>query len=206
MPTHAEFKTFGVVGFGRGRADAVLHPWFDLALTPFYTEWKGRLVVGWPPERSWWRRAHRNDIPILAILEDSSLNAAMPEWDSLSFTWDELRALPTPWKAALRQSRGIHYIFDSSDAKAYVGAAYGRENLLGRSLNYVEPDMGKPATSPTQSSQFPIHDSSACFRDMGDAIRLEASWKERLHTRSPHGFNDLTGNVHVRETRAWRQH
>ena len=24
----------------------------------------------------------------------------------------------------------------------------------------------------------------------GDVIRLEATWKERLHTRSPHGLND----------------
>ena len=47
----------------------------------FLREWKGKLIVGWPPpERSWWRRAHRNEISVLAILDESALDAAMPEW------------------------------------------------------------------------------------------------------------------------------
>ena len=41
--------------------------WFNLTITEsFYPEWKGKLIVGWPPpERSWWRRAHRNVMPML---------------------------------------------------------------------------------------------------------------------------------------------
>ena len=51
--------------------------WFDLSQTDFYAGWKGHLIIGWPPpERSWWRHAHRNDFPILALLEDSALDAA----------------------------------------------------------------------------------------------------------------------------------
>ena len=35
--------------------------WFDLELTDYYAEWKGRLVVEWPGrELSWWRWADRN--------------------------------------------------------------------------------------------------------------------------------------------------
>src|SRR5260370_27501358 len=84
---------------------------FDLALTEFYREWKGKLIVGWPPpERSWWRRAHRNEMPVLAILQDSALDAAMPGWDEISITWEQLSILPTQWKSALSQWRGIYYI------------------------------------------------------------------------------------------------
>jgi hypothetical protein len=47
--------------------------WFDLNLADFYADWKGKLVVGWPPpERSWYRRAHTNVFPVISILEDSS--------------------------------------------------------------------------------------------------------------------------------------
>jgi hypothetical protein len=48
--------------------------WFDLELTELHFSWKGKLVVSRPPpERSWWGRAHRNDMPILSILEESVL-------------------------------------------------------------------------------------------------------------------------------------
>ena len=78
--------------------------WFDLALMDFYDSWKGKLIVRWPPpELSWWRRANRNEIPILAILEDGALDAAMPKWDEVCLTWKELSVLPTRWKSILSQ-------------------------------------------------------------------------------------------------------
>ena len=65
VPAYIEMKKFGMRGFteGSGRSSCL---WFDLAMTEFYASWKGKLIVNWPPpERSWWRRAHRNDFPIL---------------------------------------------------------------------------------------------------------------------------------------------
>jgi hypothetical protein len=117
--------------------------WFDLALREFYASFKGKLVIQWPGlERSWWRWADRNTMPVLAILEDSALDAAMPEWDEMTLTWEELGALPTRWRSALSQWRGIYYIFDSSDGKGYVGSAYGSDNLLGRWRNYAASGHG----------------------------------------------------------------
>ena len=117
--------------------------WFDLVPAPFYPEWKGKLIVGWPPpERSWWRRAHRNDMPVLAILQDSALDGAIRPWNEIDLTWVELAVLPTRLKSALSQWRGIYYIFDTSDGKGYVGSAYGSENLLGRWLNYAASGHG----------------------------------------------------------------
>jgi hypothetical protein len=76
--------------------------WFDLELvTDFCASWKGSLIVRWPPpELSWWRWADRNEMSMLAILEESAL-AVMPEWHEMSLTWDELRNLPSGWKSDL---------------------------------------------------------------------------------------------------------
>jgi hypothetical protein len=70
VPAYIEMKAFGMTGFtGESRVSVL---WFELALMDFYAPWKGKLVIGRPPpERSWWRRAHRNEIPVHAILEDS---------------------------------------------------------------------------------------------------------------------------------------
>ena len=66
----------------------------------------------------------------------------MPEWDEIAFPWEELGVLPTRWKSALSQWRGIYYIFDGSDGKGYVGSAYGRSNLLGRWQAYAASGHG----------------------------------------------------------------
>jgi hypothetical protein len=117
----------------------------------------------------------------------------MPEWDAINLTWEELRALPTRWKSALSQWRGIYYIFDSSDGKGYVGAAYGADNMLGRWLSYAKRGHGGNRLlrqRDPQNLRFTILQRVSPDMEPGDVIRLEASWKERLHTRAPLGLND----------------
>src|SRR6185436_3557711 len=48
VPAYIELKKFGLKGFtgGDGRSSVL---WFDLKLTDFYTSWKGKLIVDWPP-------------------------------------------------------------------------------------------------------------------------------------------------------------
>src|SRR6056297_2334867 len=72
---------------------------FDLTgPTDFCSAWKGKLIVEWPPpERSWWRRAHRNTMPVHAILEDSALVDGMPAWRELVLSWTDLAVMPTRW-------------------------------------------------------------------------------------------------------------
>lgn len=193
VPAYQEMKKFGMRGFTADEErSSVL--WFDLDLTDFYAHWKGKLVVGWPsPERSWWRRAHRNDFPVLAILEDSALSARMPRWDEISLSWEELSVLPVRWRYALEQWRGIYYIFDVSDGKGYVGSAYGTENLLGRWLNYAATGHGGNRLLQKRKARnfrFTILQLTSPDLDRDDVIRLEGTWKERLHTRAPLGLND----------------
>jgi hypothetical protein len=168
--------------------------WFDLTLTDFYAFWKGKLIVRWPGlERSWWRRAHRNEIPVLAVLEDSALDTAMPEWGNLILTWEELQVLPVRWKTAISQWRGIYYIFDTSDGKGYVGSAYGANNLLGRWQNYAASGHGGNRLLRQRDPRnflFSILQRVSPDMDVNEVIQLESSWKMRLHTRRPLGLND----------------
>lgn len=193
VPSNQELKTFGMRAFHEeAPRETVL--WFDLTQTDFYAEWKGKLIVAWPPpERSWWRRAHRNEMKVLAVLEESVLDAAMPDWEDITLTWDELRVLPTRWRGKLSEWRAIYFIFDVSDAKGYVGSAYGGENLLGRWLNYAARGHGGNVLlrqRDPNNFRFSILQRVSPDMDATEVIRLEASWKERLHTRQPFGLND----------------
>jgi hypothetical protein len=193
VPAYVELKAFGMRGFADESSFASVL-WFDLALTDFYAHWKGKLIVGWPPpERSWWRRAHRNEIPVVAVLEDSALDSDIPRWDEIEVTWEELGVLPTGWKSALSQWRGIYYIFDTSDGKGYVGSAYGETNLLGRWIHYAARGHGGNILlrrRDPRNFRFTILERVSPDLQPSDIIRLESSWKQRLHTRAPHGLND----------------
>lgn len=194
VPAYIEMKAFNMKGWDVKEAGRSSHLWFDLALTDFYAHWKGKLIVGWPPpERSWWRRAHRNAIPVLAVLEDSALDAAMKEWDEIEFTWEELKILPTRWRSKLNEWRGIYFIFDNLDGKAYVGSAYSESNILGRWLNYAATGHGGNRLLRQRDPitfRFTILQRVSPDMPAADVIQLESSWKRRLHTYAPHGLND----------------
>lgn len=101
MPEYRELANFGMIGFRPTDLQKNILK-FELSLLDAYSHWKGKLVVGWPPpERSWWRRAHKNYFPILAIHEDSLLDQHMPVWDEIDLTWEELAVLPSRWRLTL---------------------------------------------------------------------------------------------------------
>ncbi len=107
--------------------------------------------------------------------------------------WDELRVMPTRWRSALSQWRGIYYIFDSSDGKGYIGSAYGQQNLLGRWECYGVSGHGGNVLlreRDPKNFQFTILQRVSPDMDADGVIRLETTWKERLHTRAPYGLND----------------
>jgi hypothetical protein len=202
IPGNVVLKNFGMKGFTEEspRSSCLL---FNLVLkTDFYGQWKGKLIVEWPGlERSYWRWADRNEIPVLAILDESALNAAMPKWNELDLTWEQLRMIPASWRSKLEEWRGIYYIFDTSDRKGYVGAAYGDANLKQRWLGCAARGNGGYAAHGhggnrllrkrnPEHFRFTILELVARNMDRDDVIRLEANWKDRLHTRRPLGLND----------------
>ncbi len=193
VPAYQELGAYGIRGFTADDGRAIIR-WFDLLPMDACADWKGKLVIGWPPpERSWWRRSHKNEMPILVVHEENLLDAAMPDWDELDVTWDELSILPTRWRQALSQWRGIYLIFDEADGKSYVGSAYGTGNLLARWQNYAATGHGgnrllRPRDP--KSFRFTILQRVSPDMDADEVIRLESSWKDRLHTRAPFGLND----------------
>jgi hypothetical protein len=193
MPVYKQMKEhFGMEGWSQtdGQQRQLL---FDLQPSELYAAWRGKLVVNWPPpERSWWRRAHRNEIPVAAILEDSALTAAMPDWNQLELTWQELSVLPTRWRDKMSQWRGIYLIFDQTDGKGYVGSAYGKQNILGRWENYAARGDGGNVLLRTRNCErfvFTILERVSPDMPEKDVISLEGSWKTRLHSRQPFGLN-----------------
>ncbi len=193
VPAYVEMKRYAMVGRTQKTDDVGRTQWFDLQRTDFYPSWQGKLIVSWPPpERSWWRRAHRNEIPVDAILEDSALIPTIPKWDEVVFTWQQLGNLSTAWQSALLQWRGIYFIFDVSDRKGYVGAAYGESNLLGRWLNYAASGDGGNSLLRKRNPEnfrFSILETVSLNMDASKIVKLETSWKKRLHTGPPHGLN-----------------
>jgi hypothetical protein len=191
IPEHQELKTLGLTGWGKSRSSIL---WFDLVLQDFYAQWKGKLTIIWPPpERSWWRRAHRNDMQVHSILEESAFDTTMPNWDEIALSWEELAVLPTRWRSAISQWRGIYYIFDTSDGKGYVGSAYGEDNLFGRWCNYAASGHGGNKLLKKRDPKnfvFTILQRVSPDMDAQDVIHVENSWKQRLHTHAPYGLND----------------
>ncbi|NIN01548.1 MAG: GIY-YIG nuclease family protein [candidate division Zixibacteria bacterium] len=194
IPANKELKAFGMEWWKTREASRSHVLWFNLTLTDFYSHWKGRLIVDWPGrELAWWRRAHRKDIPIFAVLEDNALAGTMPEWNVIDLAWEELRLLPTLWKLKLSEWRGIYYIFDASDGKGYVGSAYGKSNILGRWESYATAGHGENRLlrkRDPRNFRFTILQRVSPDMDPNEVIRLEGSWKQRLHTRAPQGLND----------------
>ncbi len=193
VPAYVEMKTLGMRGYtGEDGRESIL--WFELTLADFYADWKGKLVVGWPsPERSWWRWAHKNEFPVVAVHEDSALVEEMPEWDRIVLSWEELHVLPSRWRSALSYWRGIYFIRDMSDGKSYVGSAYGDSNLLGRWLGYASSGHGGNRLlreRDPQNFRFSILQRVSPDMNAADVIRIEATWKERLQTRGSYGLND----------------
>ena len=161
--------------------------WFDLALTDFHVEWKGKLVVRWPsPEIVWSRWAAKNSIEVQAILGESLFAQSIPDWRELVLSWDDLQTIPSSWRDALRQWRGIYFIVDSSTGKGYVGSAYGADNIFGRWTNYAKTGHGgnrwlkecKP-----HNLRFSILERMSPDTPNDEVVSRESSWKVRLHTR-----------------------
>ena len=130
---------------------------------------------------------------MLAIREDSAFAGELPPWDQLDYSWAELQILPTRMKAALEQWRGIYLIWDERDGRSYVGSAYGSTNLLGRWLNYAASGHGgnkRLQGRDPSTFRFTILQRVSPDLDQDEVVRLEATWKLRLHTRLAFGLNE----------------
>lgn len=180
-PLHQELRLLGM-----DDSDFEKVMLFDMEEIDYLKNLCGRLVIKWPPPMvSWVRLAQNNKMNIQAILETSEFDQEMPSWDQLSLKWNELSFLPKSWQASLREWRGIYLIFDEDSCRSYVGSAYGVNNILGRWKSYAQTGHGgnRELRGRNPSNfRFTILQRVSPDLPADDVIRLEASWKKRLHT------------------------
>ena len=161
--------------------------WFDLVVTDFHADWKGKLIIRWPPpELAWSRWAAKNSFLIEAIHRESLFAEGIPDWRELVLSWDDLQTIPSRWQDALRQWRGIYFILDSSSGKGYVGSAYGADNIFGRWTNYAKTGHGGNRwlrDCDPRNLRFSILERLSPDTPDDEVISRESSWKVRLHTR-----------------------
>ena len=184
IPENQELQSLGMTGMEQDRAETL---WFDLEDIDLFSDAFGRLVVGWPGlERSWWRWADRNTFPVVALNETSRFEQQMPNWSEILLNWPQLTHLPRSWRDRLSQWRGVYLITDLRRKAAYVGSAYGVDNILGRWLEYGRTGHGGNKLlrqSDPGDLRFSILELTSPSLDAEAVIRLEASWKDRLFTR-----------------------
>jgi hypothetical protein len=183
-PEYIEMKKFGMRGFKGGRNNIL---WFDLTRTGFYNHWAGKLIVDWPGgERTWRRWAQDNILTVQAVLEESAFTPPLNDWRELTLSWADLKVLPSSWRGALAEWRGIYLILDEIDGRGYVGSACGRENMLGRWLNYAASGHGQNAALRNrnpESFRFSILERLSPDKAADEVMAIENSWKLRLQTR-----------------------
>ncbi|MEL7832042.1 GIY-YIG nuclease family protein [Citromicrobium bathyomarinum] len=192
-PSHVELVRYGMSGASGGASRETISE-FDLVETSYLAAWKHRLVIDWPGlERSWYRWADRNTFSVKAIAQADQLAGELPSWDQIALTFDQLAIMPTSWKSALRQWRGIYLITDMSDRMAYVGSAGGSENLLQRWTDYSKSGHGGNKLLKRRDPKnfvFSILQRTSPDLDRAELLRLENSWKVRLLSRAPYGLNE----------------
>lgn len=184
FPGNSELKKLGATGRSPDMPDCLA---FELEPTGHYANWVGRLTITWPkPYQQWWRWGGRGRFPVATIEAESRFVRGMPDWKELVLSWHELQSLPSSWCTSLAQWRGVYLIYDASRKAGYVGSAYGADNILGRWRNYAQTGHGgnrELRNSEPADLRFSILQRTSPDLEPSDVISLEASWKERLHTR-----------------------
>lgn len=146
----------------------------------------GRLVLGQPGRRNYCRLAETLTAPIVAILETTISEPAMPDWQRLILKTAQFRVMPTSWITTLKQWRGVYLIVDESDGSRYVGSASGVDNLYGRWDEHTKKIYGITVGLRNRSSEnfrFSILERVAPDLGSDEVSRLEQTWMLRLHTR-----------------------
>lgn len=184
FPGNAELETLGMTGRSRDMGNCLA---FKLEPLDHWREWIGHLTIIWPkPYQNWWRWAGRGSFPVDTIEPESRFVRTMPHWNDIVLTHAEIKSLPSSWKAVLGQWRGIYLIYDTLRRAAYVGSASGGDNIHGRWQHYARSSHGgnqELKNSRPEDLRFSILQRTSPDLEPTEIVRLENSWKERLHTR-----------------------
>jgi len=164
---------------------------FDLRPIPDLSEWKGRLIIDWPPpDLGWFKWASKNTFPVHAITQESELVGRIPRWEEVKLRFAELELCPESLRAELRRWRGIYFIYDTEQGKGYVGSAYGDQNIWQRWSMHAKRggDARKLKQCDPRNLVFTILEITNHKMPADEIFKIESNWKHRLHTIA-HGLN-----------------
>lgn len=161
-----------------------------------------------------WEARHRrlrkaegviDKIEIFELLpsEYDQLNT-FPGYDRVNLSWKELEKVlqRDNWRTALENQKGIYLITDTATNKRYVGAAYGKNMMLGRWSEYANTRHGdnvelvklvkeKGKKYIEDNFRYTILEIHKNLTPDEKIMERESFWKDILLTRDPkYGYND----------------
>lgn len=158
----------------------------DLLPDPRFAEYRGRLVLGWAAQRSWYQWLEPDRFPIRAYVRPQDFDPPLPDWRAIDWPFKRLRLIPKGWWTALAQWRAVYLITDTTDGRGYVGSASGAQNLAGRWQTYRDTgDGGNGALRGLDPARFrfSILEIMRITDTRDDLVRCEERWKRRLMVR-----------------------
>lgn len=139
-------KTFMPKGFPVPEMFLEDEYFFDLQPSELMADLKERLIIDWGKATVVWQQWATNEKAVLAI--QSNPKYAFLGYDKVVLSYIELKEIMTDkilyenWHTALSSVYAIYLIVDKTDAKQYVGSAYGEDGLLGRWKCYIDTKHG----------------------------------------------------------------
>lgn len=112
-----------------------------------YKKYFGRLIVKFSNKaQNMIRNAESvmRDCVVSKIIDDTFDDDNFPGYENINLSWYELKRVieKDSWRTALENQKGIYLITDIATGKRYVGAAYGKDMLLGRWKSYIDTGHG----------------------------------------------------------------
>lgn len=168
-----------------------------------YEKYFGRVIVRYKNQSQTMIRLANsviNDCEVEQILPDIFDNDIFPGYDKVNVSWDELSRVieKSTWKTALQNQKGVYLITDTSNAKKYVGSAYGENMILGRWQSYVSYGHGGNVGLKNLSFDYIKKNFRYSILDIYKStiadlviIERESWWKEVLQSRkNEYGYNE----------------
>lgn len=178
---------------------------YEYEKLPEYDCYIGRLVVHYHNKSQKLVRIADNGfmdhLIVESVLPEVYEVNPFPGYDNVNISWRNLAVAikKDSWKTALQNQKGVYLLTDRNTGKMYVGAAYGKDMILGRWESYLKTGHGNDKELLELSDLHGIDYFKNNFwfsileifkGTTNDKIirDREAFWKEVLMTRS-FGYN-----------------
>lgn len=171
------------------RDDELDADWVDVY--PYRTnvtasEYGGRLIVDWGLGTRAWAQVAANQNKRITELAAAAVDPPFPGFANVMERLSDIGSLPLAWRTPLASVGGVYVLTCPATKEHYVGAAHGNDGFLGRW--WVHAATGGDAalfrTRPVQDYHVGILQVAGSDATVGDVLRLESLWKDKLLSRA----------------------